>query len=194
MDSHEPVPLRRGKDWTTEARLQAANQLKARLGEQASVVGVAEAGADYVRELLNARTVTIIALKHGKYFDLVNVGYIPRGNHRYPSSRGYPTWEYPLATKKLAVSGGYFTTDPQDPHFEEYVRVWDDPDVTSIMGVGIVSDGQLSGEIFHTRDSTQPPFDQNDVDLVRDLSTPFAAALVVAMGRSTTPEARNRAD
>jgi GAF domain-containing protein len=176
-----PPPSRGDATWTPEARLLALTQLRTNLARQTSVRDVAETGAEYYRHVLNARTVTIIALRDGKYFDLVNVGLIPRGNYRYPRSRGYPTWEYPLATSQLDAGGGYFTQDASDPHFAEYVRVWDDPDVTSIMGVGIVCDDQLLGEVFHTRDDTQPPFDQSDLDLGRDLGMPFSIALSAAM-------------
>jgi GAF domain-containing protein len=178
-----PVPVRVGSDWESEAQVLASAQLQGSLLAPTSLIDVAETGAEYFREIFNARTVTIIVLKDSKYFDIVNVGYIPPGNYHYPSSRGYPTWEYPLATRQLDVGGGYFTRDVGDPHFQEYVRVWDDPDVTSIMGVGIVHDAELLGEIFHTRDDTRPPFDRSDLDLGRELGPTFASALSKAMAR-----------
>lgn len=183
-DPFRPVPVRGRHGWTQEAQLEAARQLEVRLTGLVDVVEIAEAGAEYICGLLKARTVTIIALKDGKYFDIVNVGYIPPGNYHYPNSRGYPTWEYPLATKELVTSGGYFTTDPGDPRFVEYVRVWDDPDVTSITGVGIVSDSQLHGEIFTTCDQTRPPFDVSDLDVMRGVAPVFAARFVAALGGS----------
>ncbi|HEX5017528.1 MAG TPA: GAF domain-containing protein, partial [Actinomycetes bacterium] len=157
-DSFWPALVRSPHGWTPEVRQEAVNQMEARLDDLTDTVEIAEAGAEYLCTLLKARTVTIIALRHGKYFDIVNVGYVPPDSFRYPSSRGYPTWEYPLATKELGAFGAYFTKDPSDPRFVEYVRVWDDPGVTSIMGVGIVADGELHGEIFHTGDRTRPPF------------------------------------
>ena len=184
-DTIQAVAPESSPAWTPSARIRVAQQLSDRLTGLTDAVGLAECFADCVRDLLRARTVTIIALMDGKYFDIVNVGYIPPGNHRYPTSRGYPTWEYPLGTETLALTGGYYTTDLSDPHFEEYVRVWDDPEVTSVMGAGIFADDRLHGEVFITRDRKQPPFAGEDLALVRELEPSFGPAFVAAMKHSS---------
>ena len=169
----------RGERWGPAAQSAAYSQLSASLLAVSSLRDIAEAGAEYLRELLKARTVSIIALRDEKYFDVVNVGCIPHDLVRYPANIGYPTWEYPLATKELERFGGYFTTSTDDPRFIEYVRVRDDPEVTSIMGVGLIHGVQLWGEIFYTRDGKRRAFDENDMILARDLGTALARRLAM---------------
>jgi hypothetical protein len=132
---------------------------------------IAKAGAEYFRELLDARTVSISMYEKGQYRELVNVGYLPSPDTWYPPQSAYPDSMFPLATRDLKEHGGYLTSDLDDEKYREFAGSRDDPEVTSIMGVAIVSGGTLRGEVFLTRRRDQKAFDREDLDLERDLAT-----------------------
>jgi hypothetical protein len=60
-----PVPIRGIQPWTPSARLTARAQLQARLDGLRSAAEIATVGAEYLHELLTARTVTIATLDDG---------------------------------------------------------------------------------------------------------------------------------
>jgi GAF domain-containing protein len=157
--------------------VQAAEDLRGRLEHPATARDLAKAGAEFFRDLLQARTVSISTLEQGQYRELVNVGYLPSPNVWYPATSSYSEELFPIATRSLEEHGGYFTADFQDPKFDEFVGSKADPDVASIMGIAMVTAGSLQGEIFLTRGQHQRPFDREDLDLARDLATTFGLAL-----------------
>ena len=105
----DPVPFRGAGPWTPSARLRAAGQLRSRLVSQTSASEIATVGAEYLRELLTARTVTVSTLQHNQYHDLVSLGYLPPREHFYPAQDTYPASLFPLAVTELRAHQGYFT-------------------------------------------------------------------------------------
>lgn len=186
MPPDEPpvVPLRSRQGWSPTARLQAGNQLRTRLTRCTSVVEVAETGAEFFRELLTASTVTISTYEDGRYKDVVNAGYLPRGEEKYPGEDCYyPETMYPASTERLHERGGYYTSDQADPIFEEYLASTPTGDATSILGVSIVSGGRIIGEVFATRSGRQSALDGQDFELTRDLGTTLGTYLRMAQRR-----------
>ena len=188
-DSYEPVAIRGHQGWTPDARLHAASQLRSRLQGKVTVRDVAKAGAEYFQELLDARTVSISMHEDDQYRELVNIGYLPPPDSWYPAESVYPDSLFPLATQDLHEYGGYFTSDLDDPKYQEFVGSRHDPEVTSIMGIAIVTAGSLRGEVFLTRGRDQKAFDRDDLELARDLATTFGGAMQTA-ARKATAKAR----
>jgi GAF domain-containing protein len=171
----------------------AADQLRELLEPTDDLIHVAESGAEYFRELLDAATVTVSQLVDGRYRDLVVVGDLPPGEERHPPAAGYPQAEYPIATEALRVQGGYFGSGPEMPVFAEFVEALPLPEITSVMGVSIMSGGVARGEICLTRAPGGRDFDREDFELVRDLATVFGTQLLIALGkRLTRPRHRPR--
>jgi hypothetical protein len=131
----EPIPARNRQGWSSTARRHAGTQLRTRLNWFTEVVAVAEVGAEYLFELLGARTVTVTTYKDGRYQDLVNVGHLPSGEVRYPKDCMYPETLYPVSTRALHEQGGYITPDTSDPLFLEFYASILGSDATSMMGV-----------------------------------------------------------
>ena len=186
----DPVPFRGAAPWTASARLHAAGQLRSRLLLHTSPTTVATVGAEYFRELFTARTVTVSTLQDNQYEDLVSVGFLPPREEFYPpetaDSALYPASLFPLAVEELRRHQGYFTSDLHDPKYAEFVGSRDDVDVSSIMGVAIMTAGALCGEVFCTRGAQQHAFDGEDLTLARDLATSFGSALMTALRVATT--------
>jgi hypothetical protein len=179
--ARESVPIRGLQPWTSSARLKAREQLHARLEGLTSAIEIATVGAEYLYQLLVARTVTISTLDDGYYEDLVSVGYLPPREDFYPPDRRYAVSLFPIAVNELRDKQGYFTTDLNDPKYAEFVGSRDDVDVSSIMGVAIMTAGTVRGEVFCTRGRDEQPFDRDDLELARDLATPFGSILIKAM-------------
>jgi GAF domain-containing protein len=184
VELDETVPIRGRQLWTAPARTDAATQLRARLAAETSLVDLARAGATYLQELFTARTVTVSTVQGGQYEDLISVGYLPPREQFYPATSTYPASLFPLAAKELQLHGGYFTSDLEDPKYKELVGSREDTGVASVMGVAIVTAGELRGEIFCTRGWQQAAFDRDDLNLARDLATPFGSRLVAALDQS----------
>lgn len=181
----EPVPFRGRGSWTPAARLAASDQMRQRLIGVSRTLDVAETGAEYLRELFTALTVTVSTLAEGRYRDLINVGYLPNGEVRYPDDCLYPEGMYPDTTQLLHSEGGYFTSDIDDPAFKEFILTMPESEATSVMGVSVVSGGVPRGEVCLTRGQRQPAFDREDFELARDLATTFGTRLMMALRRET---------
>lgn len=180
----DPIPVRGHQGWAPSTRLRAGTQLRTRLNWFTEVVAVAEAGAEYLCELLGARTVTVTTYKEGRFQDLVNVGHLPSGEVRYPKDCMYPETMYPVSSRALHEQGGYITSDTSDPLFLEFYASMLGSDATSMMGVAIVSGGVTHGEVFLTRGRDQTAFDRDDFELARDLATTLGSALLAALRRA----------
>jgi len=152
---------------------------------------VARVGSQYFRELLNARSVSVTTLEDGYFNELINVGTLPPPSGWYPKETVYPESVYPATTEKLRA-GGYFTANLEDPDYVELVGSRDDSEVQSVMGVPIVSGGQLLGEVFMAHGHGQGPFDQEDLDASCDLAGYLGDSLQAATGRAEVQAGKAR--
>jgi len=164
----------------TSAQLAAA--LRAEINRFAELVPVAEAGAEFFRVTFSATTVTVTTYHRGRFRDLVNVGYLPPGEERYPQDCLYPETLYPESLRALQLDGGYFTSDLADPRLLEYSSTMA-ADATSVMGMAMVAGGEPRGEICLTRTGQQPPFDRQEFELARDLARLLGNRLMMALRR-----------
>jgi GAF domain-containing protein len=134
------------------------------------LVPLAHGAAAAVAELMAAASAHVTLIVGDQYCDIVNVGDLMSGQVTYPERQYYPLDSYPAATERLLSHRGYISSD-ELAVVDEY-RVQTPYSVpASFMGVPIVAQGQVFGELFLTRSSDQPPFTQEDLELVMDLAT-----------------------
>ncbi len=183
-DSIDSVPIRGPKGWTDSARQRAASQLQWRLQQVVTPRDVARVGAEYFRDLLDARSASVSTHEDGVYHELANVGVLPPPSSWYPDKTLYPVSIYPLTTQQLKKHGGYFTEDLDDPDYVELVGSCEDPEVVSVMGIAIASGGELRGEVFLAKGRDKAPFDREDLDFARDLATAFGGSRHLAARRA----------
>jgi hypothetical protein len=120
-------------------------------------------------------------LSQGHYWDVIEVGRQVHEEQQFPYVAPYPTSQYPVATGQLLAHGGYLGADDTDAVLHEYRALSPELSVGSIMGAALVADAQTSGEIFVLREPLVRPFSRDDLELLRDLATIFAARLPVLL-------------
>jgi len=169
-DAREEDRYRYRKGWTPAARLAAADRVRAALQDHRGLVVVSEAVAEVVLDVLAAKAVTVTLLDDSGYRDVVNVGDLPPGDVRFPVNLRYPTSNFPKATERLLSRRGYIGSDAPEL-MAEYQRITGETVTGSIMGVPIIAASEVRGEISATRVVGAPEFDNEDLELARDLAT-----------------------
>jgi len=169
-DDLSPTPYAHRRAWGPTARVAARTRLTKAISQHDGLLNVAEAAATVVCEELAARTVTVTLLQHDVYRDLVKVGNYSSDEQIDPSE-SFPASLYPEATARLLAQQAYVSSE-QIPDIErEHLQIVPPDVVSAFMGVPIVADGEVRGEIFATRRAGEPPFTNDDVDVARDLAT-----------------------
>lgn len=111
---------------------------------------------------------------------LINVGELGPGEERFPAEELYPLEEHPLVAKLLQDGQAYFTAvdDPaaSQPAVEVLTALGKDSDV----GVPIVLDGAVWGEVWATTAAGSRRFDAGDVRFLQAIADRLA--LVLARG------------
>ena len=162
--------------WGPQARMKARAQLQAVIDQEHDLLRLVEAAARVVCEVLTARTVTVTILEDDAYRDLAKVGDLtPR--ERIVSSNRYPISDYPEATKRLLAQEAYVSTEQQREFQQEHLQIVPPALVSCFMGVPIVADGAVKGELFVTRPAGKPQFTTDDIEVARDLATQFGVQL-----------------
>ena len=92
------------------------------------------------------------------------------------SSSNVPVDDYPEATERLLAHQAYVSGSATDTIAREHVQIVPPTLVSGFMGVPIVADGQVRGELFATRRATEPSFTEDDVEVARDLATELGMA------------------
>lgn len=111
---------------------------------------------------------------------LINVGALGPGEERFPAAELYPLDEHPLVAKLLQDGQPYYTAvdDPEasQPAVEVLTALGKDSDV----GVPIVLDGDVWGEVWATTAAGSRRFDAGDVRFLQAIADRLA--LVLARG------------
>jgi GAF domain-containing protein len=186
------VPVRDHEGWSAPAQREATTQLQWRLQRVSIRRDVARVGSEFLRELFQARSVSLSTFGGSQYNELVSVGIFPPPSSWYPEETVYPDSVYPRTTQKLRDGGGYFTSDLESPEYVELVGSRNDLDVFSVMGVPMVSAGDFRGEVFIARGHDQMPFDAEDLDISRGLATFLSDALQAATRRARVRAGKSR--
>jgi|tagenome__1003787_1003787.scaffolds.fasta_scaffold20335043_2 GAF domain-containing protein len=167
-EAYSPYAHRRA--WGPTARMQARSRLREAIDEHHGLLEVVKAAAEVVCHELASRTVTVTLLQDDAYRDLVKVGeYSP--DEQIDPSELFPAENYPEATERLLAHQAYVSGSPDDDVAREHLQIVPPTLVSGFMGVPIVADGHVRGEIFATRRATEPSFTPDDVEVARDLAT-----------------------
>lgn len=172
-----PDPYRYRLGWSPTARVAASQQVRAAMESATGLLGVAEAVAEAVLDIMVAKAVTVTLLDEQDFRDLVKVGELLADENRFPKDERYPTSLYPLATEQLLARKGYVSSDTSLDVVAEHSKVALRSNMGSFMGVPVIASGEVMGEIFVTRAQGVPVFLQEDMNVAQDLATPFGTRL-----------------
>jgi len=162
--------------WGPSARIEARARLQGVMDDDHDLMSLVDAAARVVRELLAARTATVTVLDGEAYRDLVKVGDLEPGEEIVSTER-YPMELYPEATARLLARRPYVSTERIDEIEQEHEQLVPPTLVSCFMGVPIVADGAVRGELFVTRVVGAPQFTADDVEVAGDLATQFGVQL-----------------
>ena len=165
----EPYRYRRG--WSATARLNASNRVRATVEQNSDLVTVCEATAEVVREILVARSVSVLLIDETGYREIVNVGALEPGDVRFPVGERYPLSTYPLASARLLARKGYISADGTLDVVRERAKPAEGSKVGCFMGVPIVALGEVRGELYLTRGKGKPVFTPEDLEITGDFAT-----------------------
>lgn len=182
-------PYSHRRAWGPQARVQARARLTEAIDAHSGLLDVVEATAVVICRELSARTVTVTLLEDDTYRDIVKVGdYDPAES--IDVREQYPASNYPEATARLLAHQAYASGDSAHEIHSEHLQIVPADLVSGFMGVPIVADGQVRGEVFATRRATEPPFTLDDVEVARDLATQLGGCFpaLVAEHQLTNPD------
>ena len=169
-DEPGSTPYAHRRAWGPSARISARIRLTKAIKEHNGLLDVSTAAATVVCEELAARTVTVTLLQHDFYRDLVKVGTFGP-DEQIDASETFPASQYPKATARLLAQQAYVSSEQIPDIEQEHLQIVSPNRVSAFMGVPIVADGEVRGEIFATRRAGEPAFTKDDVDVARDFAT-----------------------
>ena len=111
---------------------------------------------------------------------LINVGQLGPGEERFPHEELYPLGEHPLVAKLLRDAQPYFTAVDDPEASRAAVAVLTALGKDSDVGVPIVLDGDVWGEVWSTTAAGADRFDADDVRFLQAIADRLA--LVLARG------------
>ncbi len=166
------------KSWGPSTRLSATNRIRAIVADEEGLNATSEAVAEEMMAMFVAEASSFSLLDESGYRDIVNVGKLAPGDKRFPDPNfRYPARDFPLSTELLLKGTGYISANAQSDLYKEYQGMWPQMPAGSFMGVPIVAAGNVSGEVYLARDAKRPPFSGEDLEVARDLATPYGSAL-----------------
>jgi diguanylate cyclase (GGDEF)-like protein len=187
----------------TDSQLRGDSRLRAlravggtgRTGEREALMRIAAATVDAYRledvmeqaaeaalEVTGAASLSISKWERDRdaMRTLINVGELGPDEERFPAAELYPLEEHPLVAKLLRDGQPYFTAvddpDASQPAVEVLTVLGKDSDV----GVPIVLDGEVWGEVWATTAAGSRRFDAGDVRFLQAIADRLA--LVLARG------------
>jgi len=184
----DPYRYRRG--WSETARLSASKRVRATVEQNSDLVTVCEATAEVVREIMVARSVSVLLIDETGYREIVNVGKLDPGDVRFPAGERYPLSTYPLASARLLARKGYISADGTLDVVQERAKSTESPTVGCFMGVPIVAVGQVRGELYLTRGKGKPVFTPEDLEITSDFATQLGTRIPALLKeiRQTHPD------
>ncbi|MEO8329210.1 MAG: GAF domain-containing protein [Candidatus Nanopelagicales bacterium] len=167
--------------WTATDRLAASNKLRSALDAQTGLRAVVEAAAETICELLATKSVSLVLLDDRGYRDLVNVGYLAPGEVRFPEDEGNAAGSYPASTTRLLAGQAYVTIGSCLQLLDEYQNLAPGQSIGAVMGLPILHDDVVWGEVFLIRDIEAPGFNNDDLQVAYALATEFGLRLPVLL-------------
>jgi GAF domain-containing protein len=169
------------RGWTATDRLAASNRLRSAMQRDSGLKRAAEATAETICELMVAKSVSIVLLDDRGYRDLVNIGQLARGEHRFPEDEPSAANYYPAATARLLGGESYVTIGSARQLLAEYRSRAPGQNIGSVMGVPVMHAGEVWGEVFILRDAKAPGFTDPDLDVACELAAQFGTQLPVLL-------------
>lgn len=158
------------RGWGGESRSEIIRHLVVAIDGHEELRPLAYGGATAIREVMAAATAHVTLIVGTLFLDVVNVGDLAADQVVFPDHQYYPLAQYSATAERLLDHRGYLSTDDLGA-VDEYVRLSPRPVRPSFMGVPIVAQGTVLGEMFLTRGAGAPPFSAEDLDLALDLAT-----------------------
>ena len=111
---------------------------------------------------------------------LINVGDLGPGEIRFPESETYPAGRYPEVRDLIENHTPYFN-DADDPRCDPLAsRLLRDLGKSSDVGVPILVENEVWGEMWATRRPGEPPFNSSDAGFLARIAGQFAVAIARA--------------
>jgi GAF domain-containing protein len=158
------------RGWTGAGRSEIIRHLVVSIDRYEDLTSLAHGAAVSVSEIMAATSTHITLIVDDHFCDLVNVGELEPDEVTFPDNQYYPLAAFPAAAQRLLSHRGYLSTDTLEV-VTEYVDNLPGPVPPSFMGVPIVAQGQVYGELFLTRGGGEPEFTHEDLELAMDLGT-----------------------
>ena len=156
--------------WSGTGRSHVMKHLIVSVDRYEELVPLAHGAAAAVAEVMSAASAHVTLIIEDQYCDLVNVGDLAGGQVTFPADQYYPLDSYPAATERLLSHRGYLSSEALAVT-EEYRKQTPYDVPFSFLGVPIVAQGTVFGELFLTRHCGQPEFTHEDLELAMDLAT-----------------------
>lgn len=170
------------RGWTGPGRSDIIRHLVIAIDPFENLASLAYGAAVAVTEIMAASSAHITLIVDDQFCDLVNVGEIAPDQVTFPVNYFYPLDAYPAAAERLLSHRGYLSTDTLDV-VTEYIAQHPREIPASFMGVPIVAQGRVFGELFLARGESEPEFTIEDLALAMDLATVLGSRIpgVIAM-------------
>ena len=111
---------------------------------------------------------------------LINVGDLGPGEVRFPEDETYSAGDYPEVRALIDHHRPYFN-DIEDPSVDPpSARLLRDLGKSSDLGVPILVENEVWGEMWATRRRGEPPFNSSDADFLARIAGQFAVAIARA--------------
>jgi GAF domain-containing protein len=158
------------RGWIGESRSEIIRHLVVHIDRHEDLLSLGQGAALTILEIMAASSVHITLIEGDRFRDLVNVGELAPDQVTFPEDAFYPLSAYPAAAERLLSHRGYLSTDELEV-VTEYVRQSPRPVQPCFMGVPMVAQGRVLGEVFLARGPDVPVFTHEDLELAMDLGT-----------------------
>jgi GAF domain-containing protein len=175
------------RGWIGESRSEIFRHLVLQLEGHQDLRSLAHGAAVTIQEIMAASSAHITLMEGDRFRDLVNVGELAPDQVTLPDDAYYPLSDYPAAAERLLSHRGYLSTD-QLAVVAEYVRQSPRPVQPCFMGVPIVAQGRVLGEVFLARGPDVPVFTHEDLELAMDLATVVGSRIAGVVGSRCCPD------
>jgi len=163
--------------WSALERLSAGNRLRSAMDGGCGLRAVAEAAAEAILVLLSAKTVTIVLLDDRGHRDVVNVGELAQGEHRFPEDWPYEASNYPTTATRLLGGQHYVRIGSGLQLLDAYQNLAPGDSIGTAMGLPIIHADAVWGELFLVRDIHAPVFTDDDLQVAFELAGQFGMRL-----------------
>jgi GAF domain-containing protein len=170
------------RGWTGAGRSEIIRHLVVTIDPFENLSSLAHGAAVSVAEIMAASSAHITLIVEDQFCDLVNVGELGQHEVTFPVNRYYPLDSFPAAAERLLSHRGYLSTDTLAV-VTEYVASLPGEVPACFMGVPIIAQGRVFGELLLCRREGQPTFTPEDLELAMDLATVLGSRIpgVLAM-------------